>query len=97
MLFGLAFGVCCADLQLLEMGFRPAIEAILRYMPDRRTRQTLLFSAVSFFFFFSLSSSLRSVYSANLSLMLIVLGVEVEVEVGVVASGYGARGVACGF
>lgn len=27
------------------MGFRPAIEAILRYMPDRRDRQTLLFSA----------------------------------------------------
>ena len=48
-------------------------------------------------FFLFLSSSLRSVYSANLSLMLIVLGVEVEVEVGVVASGYGARGVACGF
>ncbi|CAM9901402.1 unnamed protein product, partial [Scytosiphon promiscuus] len=31
--------------QLLEMGFRPAIEAILRYMPDCRSRQTLLFSA----------------------------------------------------
>ncbi|CAN0445438.1 unnamed protein product [Hapterophycus canaliculatus] len=27
------------------MGFRPAIEAILRYMPDSRSRQTLLFSA----------------------------------------------------
>lgn len=27
------------------MGFRPAIEAILRYMPDCRSRQTLLFSA----------------------------------------------------
>lgn len=31
--------------QLLEMGFRPAIVAILRYLPDRNTRQTLLFSA----------------------------------------------------
>lgn len=27
------------------MGFRPAIEAILRYLPDRQRRQTLLFSA----------------------------------------------------
>lgn len=27
------------------MGFRPAIEAILRYMPHSRDRQTLLFSA----------------------------------------------------
>lgn len=47
-----------------------------------------------FFFFFSLSSSLRSVYSAILSLMLIVLGV--EVEVGVVASVWSTT-VACGF
>lgn len=31
--------------QLLEMGFRPAIEAILRYMPKSAQRQTLLFSA----------------------------------------------------
>lgn len=31
--------------QLLEMGFRPAIEAILRRLPDRQGRQTLLFSA----------------------------------------------------
>lgn len=27
------------------MGFRPAIEAILRYMPGSQRRQTLLFSA----------------------------------------------------
>lgn len=31
--------------QLLEMGFRPAIEAILRCLPDPTQRQTLLFSA----------------------------------------------------
>lgn len=31
--------------QLLEMGFRPEIEKILRFMPDKMARQTLLFSA----------------------------------------------------
>jgi ATP-dependent RNA helicase MSS116 len=31
--------------QLLEMGFRPAIEAMLRSLPPPSTRQTLLFSA----------------------------------------------------
>ena len=36
--------MCCFE-QLLEMGFRPAIEAILRYMPKSQQRQTLLFSA----------------------------------------------------
>jgi len=31
--------------QLLDMGFRPAIEQILRQLPPKETRQTLLFSA----------------------------------------------------
>jgi ATP-dependent RNA helicase MSS116, mitochondrial len=31
--------------QLLEMGFRPAIEAALRRLPPPAARQTLLFSA----------------------------------------------------
>jgi ATP-dependent RNA helicase MSS116 len=31
--------------QLLDMGFRPAIETMLRALPPRTTRQTLLFSA----------------------------------------------------
>eukprot|EP00403_Amphidinium_massartii_P028544 CAMPEP_0178391400 /NCGR_PEP_ID=MMETSP0689_2-20121128/11144_1 /TAXON_ID=160604 /ORGANISM="Amphidinium massartii, Strain CS-259" /LENGTH=759 /DNA_ID=CAMNT_0020011943 /DNA_START=51 /DNA_END=2327 /DNA_ORIENTATION=+ len=31
--------------QLLEMGFKPAIDKILAYMPDKKDRQTLLFSA----------------------------------------------------
>lgn len=31
--------------QLLEMGFRPAIQAILRYLPAPERRQTLMFSA----------------------------------------------------
>jgi superfamily II DNA/RNA helicase len=32
-------------LQLLEMGFRPAIERILSELPNKNFRQTLLFSA----------------------------------------------------
>ena len=31
--------------QLLQMGFRQAIEAILKYLPAKAARQTLLFSA----------------------------------------------------
>ena len=31
--------------QLLDMGFRPAIETMLRWLPPKETRQTLMFSA----------------------------------------------------
>jgi ATP-dependent RNA helicase MSS116 len=31
--------------RLLDMGFRPAIEAIMRYLPPANQRQSLMFSA----------------------------------------------------